>query len=126
MCIRDRAFGEWDGLTFAEIGTRHPAKLARMRAGTAYAPPGGESRDAVTARVRLAAERARSRGGIVIVASSRVPILVVLADALGIDTERFWALQTAPASVSVVEFWPDGGVSVPIVNLTTPVDRHRS
>lgn len=122
----ERAFGEWDGLTFAEIGTRHPAKLARMRADTAYAPPGGESRDAVTARVRLAAERARSRGGIVIVASSRVPILVVLTDALGIGTERFWALQTAPASVSVVEFWPDGGISVPMVNLTSAVDGHQS
>ena len=122
----ERAFGEWDGLTFAEIGERHPAKLARMRADTAYGPPGGESRDTLAARVQAAAERARALGGTVVVATSRVPILVVLADALGVSEDRFWALQTAPASVSVVEWWPDGGISVPMVNLTSPVGRDLS
>ena len=116
----ERGFGEWDGLTFAEIGARHPAKLARMRMDTAYGPPGGESRDVLAARVREARDRALGRGGTVVVATSRVPILVVLSDALGIAAERFWSIQTEPTSVSVVEFWPDGGVSVPVVNLVDP------
>ena len=54
-----------------------------------------------------------------VVVTSRKPILVVLARALGIDEERFWALSTDPASLTVVERWPDGRMSVPFVNRTS-------
>ena len=35
-----------------------------------------------------------------------------------VGAERFWALETEPASVSIVTLWPDGNVSVPLVNRT--------
>lgn len=114
----ERSFGEWDGLTLAQIHERHPAKLARMRADAAYPPPGGESRAAVAERVTRAYEEIATTPGTVIVVTSRVPILVVLSQSLQIPTERFWALQTEPASVSIVCRWPDGLVSVPLVNRT--------
>ena len=114
----ERSFGEWDGLTLAQIHERHPAKLARMRMDAAYPPPGGESRAAVAERVTRAFEEIATAPGTVVVVTSRVPILVVLSQSLQIPAERFWALQTEPASVSIVCRWPDGNVSVPLVNRT--------
>ena len=114
----ERSVGEWDGLTLAQINERHPAKLARMRMDAAYPPPGGESRAAVAERVTRAFEEIATAPGTVVVVTSRVPILVVLSQSLQIPAERFWALQTEPASVSIVCRWPDGNVSVPLVNRT--------
>ncbi|MBK8469242.1 MAG: bifunctional RNase H/acid phosphatase [Actinomycetales bacterium] len=114
----ERAFGDWDGLTLAQIHQRHPAKLARMRLDAGYSPPGGESRSEVLSRVLGAMARAADAPGTVVVVTSRVPILCVLSHVLQLAPERFWALQTEPASVSVVELWPDGHVSVPTVNRT--------
>jgi probable phosphoglycerate mutase len=118
----EQAFGEWDGLTFAEIAVRYPAKLARLRLEAAYAPPGGESRAALRARVLTAFDRATAPQGTVIIVTSRVPLLVVLADLLGIGVERFFSIATEPASVTEVRLWPDGGVVVGFVNRTDHVD----
>jgi hypothetical protein len=56
------------------------------------------------------------------VAIGFAPILVVLALVLGVQEDRFWALSTDPASVTAVELWPDGQVSVPFVNRTSHLD----
>src|SRR5262249_31360753 len=47
-------FGEWEGLTFAEVQSRWPAEMAAWLASTSVAPPGGESFEAVAARTRSA------------------------------------------------------------------------
>jgi broad specificity phosphatase PhoE/ribonuclease HI len=112
----ERSFGEWDGLTFEQIAARHPAKLARMRMDPSYPPPGGESRADVAARVHRAWSAVAPGPGVTIVVTSRVPILVVLNHLLGIAPERFWALATDPASISVIDLWADGNLSVPAVN----------
>ncbi|HEU4331451.1 MAG TPA: histidine phosphatase family protein, partial [Lapillicoccus sp.] len=70
-------------------------------------------------RVLRAYEKVLEGRGTTVVVTSRKPILVVLARALGIDEERFWALSTDPASLTVVERWPDGRMSVPFVNRTS-------
>jgi len=46
-------------------------------------------------------------------------IITVLAHVLGIPHERIWRLATAPASLTAVEIWGDGGTSVPFVNDTS-------
>lgn len=114
----ERAFGQWDGTTVAELARRHPATLARMRADPAYRPAGGESRDAVGARVLQALARALDPGGTVVVATSRVPILVVVAHLLGTAPDRFWAPATEPASLTAVDVWDDGPVAVAFLNRT--------
>ena len=114
----ERAFGDWDGLSLAEVTQRYPREWARLRRDPTNAPPGGESRAEVATRVRAAFARATSAPGTVVVVTSRVPLLCVLTETLHIEPDRFWALATEPASVSVVELWPDGHVSVPVVNRT--------
>jgi probable phosphoglycerate mutase len=69
--------------------------------------------------VLRAYEKAIGTGDTTVVVTSRKPILVVLARVLGIDEERFWALSTDPASLTAVEMWPDGRMSVPFVNRTS-------
>jgi probable phosphoglycerate mutase len=45
-------------------------------------------------------------------------VLSVLADVLGTPVERFWAVATAPGSLTAVEVWEDGSASVAFTNRT--------
>jgi probable phosphoglycerate mutase len=45
--------------------------------------------------------------------------MTVLANVLGIPHERIWRLATAPASLTMIEVWADGGTSVTFVNDTS-------
>ncbi len=114
----ERSFGDWDGRTLAEIHAAAPEELARMRRDPGHPPPGGESRAEVAQRVLAAYQQVVTgpAARTVVVVTSRMPLLIVLGHVLSIGPERFWALGTAPASVSVVDLWPDGNLSVPVVN----------
>ncbi len=57
--LTECSFGDWDGFSFAEVAERWPAEMAAWLGSTAVAPPGGESFDAVDARVRRARDAAR-------------------------------------------------------------------
>ncbi|MBX3498683.1 MAG: histidine phosphatase family protein [Alphaproteobacteria bacterium] len=51
--LREITWGEWDGMTRAEIDQRAPGAMAeRERAKWGHAPPGGESYQAAALRVR--------------------------------------------------------------------------
>jgi broad specificity phosphatase PhoE len=50
--LSELAFGEWEGLTYSEIETRDAARFSRwMLSYDSVAPPGGETADALVARV---------------------------------------------------------------------------
>ncbi|HEX8970942.1 bifunctional RNase H/acid phosphatase [Oryzihumus sp.] len=114
----EQSFGDWDGRSMGQISARWPEELGRLRGDLAYARPGGESHSALAERVLAAYRRAVEPGGVVVVATHRKPILVVLTELLGIPHERIWRLLTAPGSLSAVEVWADGGASVAFVNHT--------
>lgn len=114
----EQAFGDWDGATMAELVTHSGPELLALRQDPAYARPGGESRTQLTGRVVAALGRAIARGGTVVVATHRLPLMVVLSQVLGIDSNRAWSIATAPASLTAFEFWPDGGAQVAFVNDT--------
>jgi probable phosphoglycerate mutase len=59
-----------------------------------------------------------SAGGTAVAVTSRRGLLSVLAEVLGTPVERFWALATAPGSLSAVEVWEDGSASVAFTNRT--------
>jgi probable phosphoglycerate mutase len=113
-------FGAWDGRTFAEAAKGWPAEHAAWLASTAVAPPGGESFDAVEARVARFVERARLAfpGAGVVVVSHASPLKLVLRAALGGGAEALHRILLAPAGLSIVDIWPDGGVAVERVNDT--------
>ncbi|MCW2512862.1 MAG: acid phosphatase [Mycobacterium sp.] len=114
-------FGDWEGLTFGEAAQRDPVVHAQWLRDTSVAPPGGgESFDAVAQRVR----RARSKiitehgGATVLVVSHVTPIKTVLRLALDAGQGILYRLHLDLASLSIAEFYPDGGSSVRLVNQT--------
>jgi probable phosphoglycerate mutase len=115
----EQSFGDWDGAVFAELAEHQADDLMRLWRDRDYRRPGGESLVELETRVLRAYDKAIAAGGTTVVVTSRKPILVVLARVLGIDEERFWALSTDPASLTAVEMWPDGRMSVPFVNRTS-------
>jgi probable phosphoglycerate mutase len=114
-------FGEWDGLTFAEVRERWPDLLDRWLASPAVAAPGGESIDAVAARVSGVVPRLLDThpAETVILVSHVTPIKVILRDALGAGDTLLYRLFLDPAGFSIVDWWPDGGVAVRTVNDTS-------
>lgn len=114
------AFGDWDGLTGAEVAKRWPAELAAWQLSTAVAPPGGEPFDEVERRVLVARDRtvARHPRSRVLVVTHATPIKQLVRLALGAGPEALWRLDSSPASLTVVRWWGDGGSSVGSYNET--------
>jgi probable phosphoglycerate mutase len=113
-------FGAWEGLTFADVQQRWPAEMTAWLGSTAVAPPGGESFQAVAKRVRAAlAALCRSYPEQTVVLVSHVsPLKLLLRDALAAGDGFLHRLYLDAAGVSVVDFYPDGGVAVRVVNET--------
>jgi probable phosphoglycerate mutase len=68
--------------------------------------------------VRTAYRGLVERGGIVVVVTSRRGVLSVLTDVLETPGSRFWAIATAPGSLTAVEVWEDGSAAVAFTNRT--------
>ncbi|MCV7141514.1 bifunctional RNase H/acid phosphatase [Mycolicibacterium fortuitum] len=113
-------FGEWEGLTFAEAAQRDPELHRRWLRDTSVEPPGGESFDAVARRVRRARDRIIAEHGeaTVLVVSHVTPIKTVLRLALDAGEGILYRLHLDLASLSIAEFYGDGGSSVRLVNQT--------
>jgi 2,3-bisphosphoglycerate-dependent phosphoglycerate mutase len=100
VSLRERGFGTFEGLTWAEVEQQHPDESRRWRErDTRFGPPGGETlavfyERAVTA---LAAIAARHRGQhIAIVTHGGVlDALYRAASRIAIDAPRTWQLGNA-------------------------------
>ncbi|NIH85329.1 histidine phosphatase family protein [Amycolatopsis granulosa] len=111
-------FGEWEGLTFAEAAERDPVLHGRWLRDSSVPAPGGESFDEVHRRVRRARdELVETHGGRTIVVVSHVtPIKSLLRLGLDAGPSLLFRLHLDLASLSIVEFYPDGNASVRLVN----------
>ncbi|RNI17899.1 bifunctional RNase H/acid phosphatase [Flexivirga caeni] len=114
----EQAFGVWDGLSFTEIGERYPGDPARMRTEEDFRVEGGETHLELADRIGAARERAVARGGTVIVATHRMPILVVLRSLLGLSLGHAWLLAADPASLTQLDVYADGSATVAYTNDT--------
>jgi probable phosphoglycerate mutase len=113
-------FGRWDGLTFAEVREGWPAEHAAWLADSAAAPPGGESINQVARRVRKVRDRllAAYPGRTVAVVSHVTPIKLLLCSALGAPASSLFRLHLDTASLSTVDWYPDGPAVVRLLNDT--------
>jgi probable phosphoglycerate mutase len=114
-------FGEWEGMTFAEVQSRWPAELNAWLGSTSVAPPGGESFQAVAKRTRgaMATVLKSYAGGVVVVVSHVSPIKLILRDALAASDAFLHRLFLDAAGVSTMDVWPDGNIAVRSVNETS-------
>ena len=113
-------FGRWDGLSFAEVRERWPAEHAAWLADPATAPPGGESVNQVARRVRRVRDRllAAYPGRTLVVVSHVTPIKLLLCSALGAPASALFRIHLDTASLSTVDWYPDGPAVVRLLNDT--------
>lgn len=107
--LAEMEFGDWDGLTFSEVGERHPEQLRSWLGSVEVAPPGGESFRDVERRVEAGLGRvlAEHHGRTVVAVSHVTPIKIVVAHALGAPLDALYRMELAPASVCVVAYYGD-------------------
>ncbi|NMM88174.1 bifunctional RNase H/acid phosphatase [Rhodococcus sp. SRB_17] len=114
-------FGDWDGLTFSEAAERDPELHRQWLSDTSVKPPGGESFDEVRERVIAARDDliATYGGATLLVVSHVTPIKTLVQLALDAGPSLLYRLHLDLASLSIAEFYPDGGASVRLVNDTS-------
>ena len=93
-----------------------PTSTRSRRASDVWA--GRAPGDDADETVRTAYRSLVQRGGTVVVVTSRRGVLSVVTDVLETPGSRFWALATAPGSLTAVEVWEDGSVAVAFTNRT--------
>lgn len=109
--LRERAFGRFEGQTWADIETHWPVESARWRARDVdFGPEGGETLRAFYARVVDTAERLASRHPgqlIALVAHGGVMDCLYRAAArVGLDAPRTW--QLGNTAVNRLLYTPEG------------------
>jgi broad specificity phosphatase PhoE len=114
-------FGDWEGLTFAEAAERDPELHGSWLGDSSVPPPGGESFDVVHRRVRKARDEliAEHGGRTLVLVSHVTPIKTLLRMGLDAGPQLLFRLHLDLASLSIVEFYPDGNASVRLVNDTS-------
>lgn len=123
--LTETDFGGWEGLNFTEAAERDPELHSRWLGDEHVPPPGGESFADVGARVvaEQAAIVAAHPGETVVVVSHVTPIKIILRLALQCGPGILYRLHLDLASLSVADFYPDGGASVRLFNDTGHLPR---
>ncbi|HET9142543.1 bifunctional RNase H/acid phosphatase [Actinophytocola sp.] len=118
-------FGQWEGLTFAEAAARDPQLHREWLSDTSIPAPGGESFEVVHRRVRRVRDELIAGHGAttVVIVSHVTPIKSLLRMGLDAGPSLLFRLHLDLASLSVVEFYPDGNASVRLVNDTSHLQR---
>lgn len=106
--LREISHGHWEQMTRREVDERYPEESAAWEADPyTFAPVGGESGLAVTARALPALlQIVRSHmGAQVIVVSHKATIRLLLSSLLGFDPRRYRDnLDQNPAALNIVDF----------------------
>lgn len=112
--IVECSFGEWDGLTFAEVNERWPAEIAAWLASTDVAPPGGESFAECRDRVDRARRDILTRhaGQRVAVISHVTPIKLLTGICVDAPLSSLFRMELTPCSLSTIAWFPDGNSSL--------------
>jgi probable phosphoglycerate mutase len=110
--LREIAYGEWEGLSEAEV---EKSDGQRFHAWAAHpgqvAPPGGENAVEIAARAMQAVERIRAHhsDGKILLVSHKATLRVLVCALLGIDVDLFRARIAQPVgAVSAVTFKKSG------------------
>ncbi|MFG3228719.1 bifunctional RNase H/acid phosphatase [Kitasatospora sp. NPDC048194] len=120
--LREVDFGDWEGLTFAEVHERYPADLAAWLGSAKARPTGsGESFATLTHRAGLARDKilARYPGKTVLVVSHVSPIKTLVRLALGAPPDSMYRMELSAASLCAVQYYADGNASLRLLNDTS-------
>jgi len=108
--FKEMRFGDWEGLTSAEVSARFPALYREWRdTPHLVGVPGGETLAEVQNRVLLglAELRAAHDGETICLVAHGISIRVLILEALGLGLDRVWSLEVSSTGVSELEFRDD-------------------
>ncbi|MDM7324968.1 MAG: histidine phosphatase family protein [Thermus sp.] len=111
--LRERSFGAWEGLSFAQVQHRFSKEVAAWLEDEAgFAPPGGESLKEAWERGKKAAKALleRHQGQAILVVGNCTLNRAALSLALPLPPEEGLRLEQDYARLSVVEFYGEEGV----------------
>jgi len=111
--LREMHFGEWQGLTYAEIQACQPAALAAWEADWLNnAPPGGETLEQLVERVQSVYQEILSAhpDGTVLMVGHGGALQTLICLALGLPPERFWQLQLDNTGIADLRLYPEGAI----------------
>ncbi|MYB22982.1 MAG: histidine phosphatase family protein [Chloroflexi bacterium] len=113
--LREFSYGEWEGLTIAEVEARDADRLSRRLSGRSedFAGPGGENTFDVLERVRrFHAETAQRHAPdeAVLVVGHGGSLRALLVCLLDLPPEHFWRVRLDVAALSIVGTYPETGV----------------
>ena len=118
--LRERSFGIWEGMTFAEIRGRYPGEFEAWAGNPVkYSPLHGESTLQVKERVVRALEGIVGHHDgehLAVVAHGGVN-RIILCHLLDVPLENIFRLEQGYAAVNIIEFWD----KYPIVKLMNGV-----
>jgi ribonuclease H / adenosylcobalamin/alpha-ribazole phosphatase len=108
--LAETDFGEWEGLTFAEVMARWPEEMPVWMASVDAAPPGGESLAGAARRASAALDRLLSQHGAktIVVVSHVTPIKTIVCRALLAPPAALFRIHLDVASLSEVDWYADG------------------
>jgi probable phosphoglycerate mutase len=113
--LAECAFGQWDGLTYGDVGRQWPNELSAWLRSTAVAPPDGESFDDHYDRIeraRISIVESSESGERVVVIAHVSPIKMMMAIALEAPVHSLFHLQLQPCSLTSIAWWRDGNCTV--------------
>ena len=123
--LGERSFGIWEGMTFSEIGEKHPEAFAAWFANpVTYNPGGGENVMQVRERVTRAMELmcTHHKGSNVSVVAHGGVNRIILCHILGMPLENVFRIEQDYGAVNIIEFW-DAYPVVKLINGPPLVDR---
>ncbi len=105
---RELNFGQWQGLTYAQVAAQYHDQLDFFSDPEHHTPPGGESPIHLLQRLRaelltVAQSLDWSARGDVIIVSHSGALRILLCDLLGIPLERQWQLRIDAGSLSALD-----------------------
>lgn len=108
------SFGEWDGLTFADVRERWPHELDEWLADSHVAPPGGESLVQCRDRVNRGREKVIEQfpAQTILVVSHVLPIKIMTGIATGAPLDSTFRMELPPCSLTSLVWFPDGNSSM--------------
>jgi probable phosphoglycerate mutase len=124
--LRETDFGEWEGLTLAEIQNQWPEAVVAWQHDPERAPPGGESFTDTACRVNRACERilGEHRGRTVLVVSHITPIKILLCRALGAPLLTMYRFYLGSACINEIQWHGNEFAAVRKVNDTSHLYGH--
>lgn len=122
--LREKDFGEWEGMTWEDLQHRYPDMLEDLfDEKPAFAPPGGESDldllDRVTAAVARIAGRQAGTDGNILVVSHGGTLRAMMVAMLGLPVDSMWRLRLSNGGLSIITVFGEGGATIDLLNDTS-------